>query len=50
MTAVIESERLTKQLGGSTVVSDVSFRCDPGTALVRALVVIHRPKRAVSGS
>jgi ABC-2 type transport system ATP-binding protein len=29
--AMIESEGLTKRLGGRTVVSDVSFRCDPGT-------------------
>ena len=28
---MIDSERLTKQLGGRTVVSDVSFRCEPGT-------------------
>ena len=28
---MIETERLTKQLGGRTVVSDVSFRCEPGT-------------------
>ena len=28
---MIESNGLTKQLGGRTVVSDVSFRCDPGT-------------------
>jgi ABC-2 type transport system ATP-binding protein len=28
---MIETEGLTKQLGGRTVVSDVSFRCEPGT-------------------
>ena len=28
---MIESEGLTKRLGGRTVVSDVSFRCEPGT-------------------
>ncbi len=28
---MIESQGLTKQLGGRTVVSDVSFRCEPGT-------------------
>jgi len=28
---MIESEGLTKQLGGRTVVSDVSFTCEPGT-------------------
>ncbi|MEA2139592.1 MAG: type transport system ATP-binding protein [Solirubrobacteraceae bacterium] len=28
---MIESHGLTKQLGGRTVVSDVSFRCEPGT-------------------
>jgi ABC-2 type transport system ATP-binding protein len=28
---MIESENLTKRLGGRTVVSDVSFRCEPGT-------------------
>jgi len=28
---MIDSEGLTKQLGGRTVVSDVSFRCEPGT-------------------
>jgi ABC-2 type transport system ATP-binding protein len=28
---MIETEALTKQLGGRTVVSDVSFRCEPGT-------------------
>src|ERR1700712_1763073 len=28
---MIEAERITKQLGGRTVVSDVTFRCEPGT-------------------
>jgi ABC-2 type transport system ATP-binding protein len=28
---MIEAEGLTKQLGGRTVVSDVTFRCEPGT-------------------
>jgi len=28
---MIESQGLTKRLGGRTVVSDVSFRCEPGT-------------------
>jgi ABC-2 type transport system ATP-binding protein len=28
---MIETERITKQLGGRTVVSDVTFRCEPGT-------------------
>jgi ABC-2 type transport system ATP-binding protein len=28
---MIETERLTKRLGGRTVVSDVTFRCEPGT-------------------
>jgi ABC-2 type transport system ATP-binding protein len=28
---MIEATRLTKRLGGRTVVSDVTFRCDPGT-------------------
>jgi ABC-2 type transport system ATP-binding protein len=28
---MIEAEGLTKQLGGRTVVSDVAFRCEPGT-------------------
>jgi ABC-2 type transport system ATP-binding protein len=28
---MIQSNGLTKQLGGRTVVSDVSFRCEPGT-------------------
>jgi ABC-2 type transport system ATP-binding protein len=28
---MINAERLTKLLGGRTVVSDVSFRCEPGT-------------------
>jgi ABC-2 type transport system ATP-binding protein len=28
---MIETERITKQLGGRTIVSDVSFRCEPGT-------------------
>src|SRR4051812_50167947 len=28
---MIETQALTKQLGGRTVVSDVSFRCEPGT-------------------
>src|SRR4029450_2412713 len=27
----IESKGLTKELGGRTVVSDVTFRCEPGT-------------------
>jgi ABC-2 type transport system ATP-binding protein len=30
-TAMIRSEGLTKRLGGRTVVSDVTFRCEPGT-------------------
>src|SRR3954453_14881119 len=29
---MIETNGLTKQLGGRTVVSDVTFRCEPGTA------------------
>jgi ABC-2 type transport system ATP-binding protein len=29
--AMIESDGLTKRLGGRTVVHDVSFRCEPGT-------------------
>ena len=29
--AMIEATGLTKRLGGRTVVSDVSFRCEPGT-------------------
>jgi ABC-2 type transport system ATP-binding protein len=28
---MIETEGLTKRLGGRTVVSDVSFRCEPAT-------------------
>ena len=28
---MIETEGLTRQLGGRTVVSDVTFRCEPGT-------------------
>ena len=28
---MIETQALTKQLGGRTVVSDVTFRCEPGT-------------------
>ncbi|HEV2061858.1 MAG TPA: ATP-binding cassette domain-containing protein, partial [Solirubrobacteraceae bacterium] len=28
---MIETQGLTKQLGGRTVVSDVTFRCEPGT-------------------
>jgi ABC-type uncharacterized transport system ATPase subunit len=28
---MIETEALTKNLGGRTVVSDVTFRCEPGT-------------------
>ncbi|MCA1677945.1 MAG: ATP-binding cassette domain-containing protein [Actinobacteria bacterium] len=28
---MINTDRLTKQLGGRTVVSDVTFRCEPGT-------------------
>src|SRR3712207_2237526 len=28
---MIQTDGLTKQLGGRTVVSDVSFRCEPGT-------------------
>jgi ABC-2 type transport system ATP-binding protein len=28
---MIHAEKLTKQLGGRTVVSDVTFRCEPGT-------------------
>ena len=29
--AMIESQGLTKRLGGRVVVDDVSFRCEPGT-------------------
>src|SRR3954452_18983305 len=28
---MIQTDALTKQLGGRTIVSDVTFRCDPGT-------------------
>jgi ABC-2 type transport system ATP-binding protein len=28
---MIEAERITKQLGGRTIVSDVTLRCEPGT-------------------
>src|SRR5258707_15348990 len=28
---MIEANRITKQLGGRTIVSDVTFRCEPGT-------------------
>ena len=28
---MIQTEALTKRLGGRTVVSDVTFRCEPGT-------------------
>jgi ABC-2 type transport system ATP-binding protein len=28
---MIETHGLTKELGGRTVVSDVTFRCEPGT-------------------
>jgi ABC-2 type transport system ATP-binding protein len=28
---MIEANRITKQLGGRTIVSEVSFRCEPGT-------------------
>jgi ABC-2 type transport system ATP-binding protein len=28
---MIETEHITKQLGGRTIVSDVTFRCEPGT-------------------
>ena len=28
---MIQTKGLTKQLGGRTVVSDVTFRCEPGT-------------------
>jgi ABC-2 type transport system ATP-binding protein len=28
---MIESQGLTKRLGGRTVLRDVSFRCEPGT-------------------
>ena len=28
---MIQTDGLTKQLGGRTVVSDVTFRCEPGT-------------------
>src|ERR1700709_1700002 len=28
---MIEAEKLTKRFGGRAVVSDVSFRCEPGT-------------------
>ena len=28
---MIEAEAITKQLGGRTIVSDVTFRCEPGT-------------------
>ena len=31
LAAMIEATGLTKRLGGRTVVSDVSFRCEPGT-------------------
>jgi ABC-2 type transport system ATP-binding protein len=31
LVAMIESEGLTKRLGGRIVVNDVSFRCEPGT-------------------
>src|SRR5215218_7292056 len=29
--SMIETQALTKRLGGRTVVSDVTFRCEPGT-------------------
>ena len=28
---MIQTDALTKQLGGRTIVSDVTFRCEPGT-------------------
>jgi ABC-2 type transport system ATP-binding protein len=28
---MIETEHITKQLGVRTIVSDVTFRCEPGT-------------------
>src|SRR3712207_9564116 len=28
---MIQTDTLTKQLGGRTIVSDVTFRCEPGT-------------------
>ena len=28
---MIQTDALTKQFGGRTVVSDVTFRCEPGT-------------------
>src|SRR3954467_14544790 len=31
---MIQTDALTKQLGGRTIVSDVTFRCQPGTATV----------------
>src|SRR6187551_3800122 len=31
LSAMIEATGLTKRLGGRAVVSDVSFRCEPGT-------------------
>jgi ABC-2 type transport system ATP-binding protein len=31
---MIEAEELTKRRGGRTVVSDVTFRCEPGTVTV----------------
>ncbi len=31
LSAMIEATQLTKRLGGRNVVSDVSFRCEPGT-------------------
>ena len=31
LSTMIEATGLTKRLGGRTVVSDVSFRCEPGT-------------------
>ena len=34
---MIQTDGLTKQLGGRTVVSDVTFRCEPGTVLLVGL-------------
>src|SRR5207248_10650685 len=31
LAGMIQTNALTKQLGGRTVVSDVTFRCEPGT-------------------
>jgi ABC-2 type transport system ATP-binding protein len=58
---MIETEGLTKQLGGRTVVSDVTFRCEPGTVTgflgpngagktttMRMLVDLSQPDRGVA--